>query len=185
MVQRAVFDRLIDVHRDYLRIATFFCIATGSTEGLDASPRGWPPGFLHVLDARRIIFAYWPGNNRIESMRNLEVDDRVGMLFVFPGLEIFMRINGRAITVNDPALLSQLQESNKIPKTAMLIQIEQVIMHCGKAINRAKLWEQSSRIDRSTVPPMGKIASALLEVPDSQAEQITSHYEQSVRNDLY
>jgi PPOX class probable FMN-dependent enzyme len=185
MVQKAVFDHLIDVHREYLQVATFFCLATGSDEGLDASPRGGPPGFLHVLNSKRIVFADWPGNNRIESIRNLEVDDRVGMLFIFPGLEIFMRINGRGKTVDDPDLLSLLKEGKKIPKTAMLISVDQVIMHCGKAINRSKFWEQSSLIDRSMVPPMGKIVSALLGVPASKADHITSHYEQSVRHDLY
>ena len=86
-IQKAVLDRLIDFHRDYLRVATFFCLATGSERGLDASPRGGPPGFVHALDDHHVAFADWPGNNRIESLRNLQDDDRVGMLFLFPGLE--------------------------------------------------------------------------------------------------
>ncbi len=185
MIQKAVFDNLVDVHLDYLRVATFFCIATGSPDGLDASPRGGPPGFVHVLDPHTIAFADWPGNNRIESMRNLELDDRVGMVFLFPGLEIFMRINGRARTVVDTPLLDELREGNKIPKTAMLIHVEQVIMHCGKAINRAKLWDPNSLVDRTAVPSIGKMLTALIEVSESQADHITSHYEHSVRNDLY
>jgi PPOX class probable FMN-dependent enzyme len=185
MIQKAVFDRLADVHKDYLKVATFFCIATGSPNGLDASPRGGPPGFVHVLDPHTIAFADWPGNNRIESMHNLELDDRVGMVFLFPGLEIFMRINGRATTVVDPLLLEALSEANKTPKTAMLIRVEQVIMHCGKAINRAKLWDPNSLVDRTTVPSIGKMLTTLMEVSESQADHITTHYEHSVRNDLY
>ncbi len=185
MIKKAIFDRLVDVHQDYLRVATFFCIATGSPNGLDASPRGGPPGFVHVLDLHTIAFADWPGNNRIESMHNLELDDRVGMVFLFPGLEIFMRINGRARTVAEPELLEELREGNKTPKTAMLIHVEQVIMHCGKAINRAKLWDPNSIVDRTTVPSIGRMLTTLIEVSESQADHITSHYEHSVRNDLY
>ncbi|MDT1853164.1 pyridoxamine 5'-phosphate oxidase family protein, partial [Acinetobacter baumannii] len=73
-----------------------FCLATSGDNGLDASPRGGPPGFVRVLDPHTVAFADWPGNNRIESMRNLAQDERVGMLFLFPGLDVFLRINGIA-----------------------------------------------------------------------------------------
>jgi predicted pyridoxine 5'-phosphate oxidase superfamily flavin-nucleotide-binding protein len=118
-------------------------------------------------------------------MHNLEQDDRVGMLFLFPGLELFLRINGRARTVVNPELLAELREANKTPKTAMLIHVEQVVMHCGKAINRAKLWDPNSVIDRSAVPSIGKMLTALLALSETQADHITSHYEHSVKNDLY
>lgn len=192
MIQKAVLDRLVDFHMDYLKVATFFCLATGSERGLDASPRGGPPGFVHVLDPHTVAFADWPGNNRIESMRNLKRDERLGMMFLFPGLEIFLRINGRGRVSTAEELLAQLREGARIPKTATVVQIDEVLLHCGKAINRAGLWKDSARLDRSTLPTVGhmmaslaKLGDASAEIGDAQVQQINAHYEHSVRNDLY
>lgn len=192
MIQKAVLDHLVDFHLEYLNAATFFCLATGSEDGLDASPRGGPAGFVHALDAHTVAFADWPGNNRIESLRNLERDSRLGMLFIFPGLEIFMRINGRGKVSSDPALLARLAEGGRLPKTATVVRIDQVLLHCGKAVNRAKLWRADSQLDRDALPTVGKIIaelgkrdSAQAPMDDAQIEQLNQHYDHSVRHDLY
>jgi len=190
-IRKSVLDRLIDFHCDYLKAATFFCLATGGERGLDASPRGGPPGFVHVLDAHHVAFADWPGNNRIESLRNLEQDDRVGMLFLFPGLDIFMRINGRARASIDPQLLDQLAEAGKAPKTALVVAIDEVLFHCGKAINRAGLWRVESQIDRHALPTPGQMVVAMNAAADGVAidgaavAQLDAHYAHAVRHDLY
>jgi PPOX class probable FMN-dependent enzyme len=192
MIKKAVLDHLVDFHEDYLKAATFFCLATGGEHGLDASPRGGHPGFVHVLDPHTVVFADWPGNNKIESMRNLEPDEQLGMLFIFPGLEIFLRINGRGRISTAPELLASLSEEGRAPKTATVVAIDEVIVHCGKAVNRAKLWAESSRIERGTLPSVGKMMSAFakmenaqIEFGDEQVEQINDHYDHAVRNDLY
>jgi PPOX class probable FMN-dependent enzyme len=190
-IRKAVLDRLIDFHRDYLRVATFFCLATGSERGLDASPRGGPPGFVHALDDHHVAFADWPGNNRIESLRNLERDERVGMLFLFPGLEIFMRINGRARATIDDALLTRLSENGKRPKTAIVVAIDEVLYHCGKAVNRAGLWRPERHLDRAALPTPGQMLEALTAAAQGRAAdaataaQLDAHYEHGVRHDLY
>ncbi|WP_407924902.1 MSMEG_1061 family FMN-dependent PPOX-type flavoprotein [Schauerella aestuarii] len=191
-IQKAVLNHLVGFHEAYLKAATFFCLATGSERGLDASPRGGPPGFVHVLDKHTVAYADWPGNNRIESLRNLESDDRLGMVFLFPGLEVFMRINGRGRISTDPVLLEQLKEGDRLPKTATVVVIDEVLMHCGKAINRSKLWQEDARIDRSTLPSIGKmmvelskLGDAQAQVDESQIEQIDAHYAQAVRTNLY
>lgn len=191
-IQKAVLDHLVAFHLDYLKVATFFCLATGSDRGFDASPRGGPPGFVHVLDNKAIVYADWPGNNRIESLRNLENDNRLGMLFLFPGLEIFMRINGRGRITTDPSLLATLKEGERTPKSATVVSIDEVLLHCGKAINRAKLWQEDSRIDRHAVPSVGQMLSELTRLGDAQSgmndeqmEQVNMHYQQAVRSDLY
>lgn len=185
MIQKAVTDRLLDFHVDYLRTATFFCFATGRTSGLDASPRGGQAGFVQVLDAKRIAFADWPGNNRIESMRNLEEDDRAALLFLFPGLEVFLRINGRAHSTVDPETLELLKEGRRIPKAGIVVDVEEVLFHCGKAINRARLWREDSKIDRQTLPSVGTILVALAEMRNADIAALDAHYDQSVRNELY
>lgn len=190
-IQKAVLDRLIDFHRDYLGAATFFCLATGSSRGLDASPRGGPPGFVHVLDDHHVAFADWPGNNRIESLRNLEQDDRVGMLFIYPGLDIFMRINGRARVRTTPELLDQLAEGGKRPKTAIVVAVDEVLFHCGKAINRAGLWKPEARLDRQALPTPGQMVTAMnaaangKEADRAEADQLDAHYDHAVKHDLY
>ncbi|SDF75196.1 MULTISPECIES: MSMEG_1061 family FMN-dependent PPOX-type flavoprotein [unclassified Duganella] len=192
MIQRAVMDRLLDFHQEYLKVATFFCLATGSDKGLDASPRGGPPGFVHVLDERTVAYADSPGNNRIESMRNLERDARMGMLFIFPGLELFMRINGRGRVSTDADLLARLSEGGKAPKTATVVDIDEVLLHCGKAVNRAKLWKAESQLDRASLPTVGQMIARFSKMADPKADmdatqvaQVNEHYTHAVRNDLY
>ncbi|PIF35678.1 hypothetical protein CLV01_5601 [Delftia sp. 60] len=192
-IQKAVRDRLSDFHEAYLRQASFFCLATAGESGLDASPRGGPPGFVQVLDERTVAFADWPGNNRIESLRNLQADDRLAMLFLFPGLDIFLRINGRGRISTDPHLLQELSEGRGTPKTATVVLVDEVLLHCGKAIHRSGLWSPSSQLDRTALPSVGQMMAALTQLADAtapamdaaQQEQANAHYAHAVRHDLY
>jgi PPOX class probable FMN-dependent enzyme len=185
MIQQHVRDHLVDVHEAYLKVATFFCLATASGNALDASPRGGPPGFVRVLDPRTVAFADWPGNNRIASLRNLRGDSRVGMLFLFPGFDAFLRINGHAAVGTDPALLERLAENGRVPKAATVVHVNEVLFHCGKAANRARLWDPASRIDPATVPSVGKVISALSDTGGATIEQLDAHYAHEVRHQLY
>jgi len=184
-IQKAVLDRLVDVHEDYLKVATFFCLATSGDKGLDASPRGGPPGFVRVLDPHTVAFADWPGNNRIESMRNLAQDERIGMLFLFPGLDVFLRINGNARVSAWPELLATLAENGKTPKTATVVRVNEVLFHCGKAGNRARLWETESLVDRDKVPTPGQMMARLTGISKEEGAQLDTHYAHAVRHDLY
>jgi PPOX class probable FMN-dependent enzyme len=184
-IQRAVLPHLIPFHEAYIAAATFFCLASGRQEGLDASPRGGPPGFVKVIDAHHVAFADWPGNNRIETLRNLVEDDRVAMLFLFPGLEVFLRINGRGRIATDNDLLASLSEGGKTPKAAIKVSVEQVLFHCGKAINRARLWRPEGQVDRTKLPSVGQMKLAVTGGSAAQAEIVDAHYHESVRRDLY
>ena len=184
-IQRAVLPHLIPFHQAYIAAATFFCLASGRREGLDASPRGGPPGFVKVIDAHHVVFADWPGNNRIETMRNLVEDDRLAMLFLFPGLEVFLRINGRGRISTDDNLLASLREGGKTPKTAIKVSVEQVLFHCGKVISRARLWRPEGQIDRAQLPSVGQMKVVLTGGSADEAEKVDAHYHESVRNDLY
>lgn len=185
MIVKGVLDHLLPCHLSYLKAATFFCLASGNAEGLDASPRGGAPGFVHALDHKTVAFADWPGNNRIASLTNLQSDDRIGMLFIFPGLEVFMRINGHAAISVHPELLLALAEGERVPKTAIVVKIDEVLFHCGKAINRAKLWQPESMLDRKDVPSLGEIKAAMTGEDSSTASAIDEWYYTAVRGDLY
>ncbi|AIT07698.1 pyridoxamine 5'-phosphate oxidase [Sphingomonas taxi] len=184
-IQRAVLPYLLPFHEAYVAAATFFCLASGCALGLDASPRGGPAGFVKVLDPHHVAFADWPGNNRIETMRNLVEDSRLAMLFLFPGLEVFLRINGQARISTDVDLLESLKEGQKAPKTAIVLAIDQVLFHCGKAINRARLWQPEARLDRKSLPSVGQMKVAMAGGSPADAEAVDTHYRNSVRNDLY
>lgn len=184
-IQRAVLPELISFHADYLARATFFCLATGRDTGLDASPRGGPPGFVKVLDPKTLVFADWPGNNRIESLRNLIHDDRMAMLFLFPGLDIFMRINGRGLITDNPDLCATLAEGAKAPKSAIIVTVDEVLFHCGKAVNRARLWDPAVRIERKSLPTPGQMLAAMTQQDAAAASAMDVHYDHAVRNDLY
>lgn len=184
-IQKSVLPELIGFHRQYLEKATFFCLATGRDQGLDASPRGGPPGFVKALDAKTVAFADWPGNNRIESMRNLQADGRMGMLFIFPGLDVFMRINGRGRVSDDAELRASLAEGPRIPKTAVVVSVDEVLFHCGKAANRARLWDPASLIDRRSLPTPGQMVAAMNNQDADAARTMDAHYDHAMRNDLY
>jgi PPOX class probable FMN-dependent enzyme len=184
-IQKAVLPELIGFHRDYLAKATFFCLATGREQGFDASPRGGPPGFVQAIDARTVAFADWPGNNRIESMRNLQEDARLGMLFLFPGLDVFMRINGRGRISTDAALRASLAEGAKVPKTVVVVTVDEVLFHCGKAVNRARLWDPAARLDRGSLPTPGQMLAAMSNQGAAEAAAMDTHYDHAVRHDLY
>jgi PPOX class probable FMN-dependent enzyme len=185
IIQKAVMPELNAFHAQYLAQATFFCLATGRDTGLDASPRGGPPGFVKVRDPKTVVFADWPGNNRIESMRNLVQDDRLGMLFLFPGLDVFMRINGHGRIADDGDLCKSLAEGSKIPKTAVVVTVDEVLFHCGKAVNRAKLWAPDSLIDRGVLPTPGQMLAAMTHQDAATALAIDAQYDHSMRNGLY
>ncbi|MBB6250224.1 MSMEG_1061 family FMN-dependent PPOX-type flavoprotein [Nitrospirillum iridis] len=184
-VQKAVMPELIDFHIQYLRKAVFFCLATGRDGGLDASPRGGPPGFVRTLDPKTVAFADWPGNNRIESMRNLQADDRLGMLFLFPGLDVFMRINGRGRLTQDATLRSDLAEGGKVPKVVVVVTVDEVLFHCGKALNRARLWDPATRLERGSLPTPGQMLAAMTRKTAAEGRAIDAHYDHAVRTDLY
>jgi len=189
-IRQGVLPYLADFHRAYLAQATFFCLATGDAGGLDASPRGGTPGFVRVLDAHTLAFADWPGNNRIASLRNLQHDERLAMLFLFPGLDAFLRINGRGRISTDTDLLQELREGAQVPKTATIVRVEEVLFHCGRAIHRAGLWRSESQVDRTRLPTVGEVMAGLARLqghsltPD-QAAQAGQQYAQAVRSGLY
>lgn len=185
MIVKGVLDHLLPFHLSYLKAATFFCLASGSADGLDASPRGGAAGFVHALDNKTVAFADWPGNNRIASLTNLQSDDRIGMLFLFPGLEIFMRINGHAAISTHPELLQALAEGARLPKTAIVIKIDEVLFHCGKAINRAKLWHSDSMLDRKSLPSPGEIVAAITGADSATAQAMNEGYYTAIRGKLY
>ena len=154
-------DRISSQYRKLIEAAPFCVIATSGPEGLDCSPRGDPPGFVHVLDEHTLLIPDRRGNNRIDSLRNLVRDPRISLLFLIPGVGETMRINGRAKISTDPKLTDSFAMNGKTPRCVLVVTVERAYFQCTKAIIRAKLWDEASKVDRKTLPTPGAILAEL------------------------
>jgi uncharacterized protein len=147
-----VLDALDQHCRRILALSPFCIVATQGANGADVSPRGDPAGFVRELDARTLLLPDRVGNNRLDGMRNLLVNPRIGMLFLVPGMNETLRINGTARITNDARLLALCAVNGRAPKVGLVISIEEAFLHCGKALVRSALWDASRHIDRATLP---------------------------------
>jgi PPOX class probable FMN-dependent enzyme len=154
-------DHITTQYRRLIEAAPFCVVATNGPEGLDCSPRGDPPGFVRVVDARTLLIPDRRGNNRIDSLRNLVRDPRISLLFLIPGVGETMRVNGRAKISTEPQLTESFAIDGKAPKCVLVVTVERAYFQCTKAIIRAKLWEEASKVDRKTLPTPGAILSEL------------------------
>jgi PPOX class probable FMN-dependent enzyme len=136
-----VIDRLDGHCRDFIGLAPFVLVATADVDGrCDVSPKGGAPGFVSVLDERRLAIPDAPGNRLVDSLRNIASNGRVGLLFLIPGLEETLRVNGRACLTRDPSLLERFAAETKPPKVAIGVEVEEAFLHCAKAFKRSALW---------------------------------------------
>ncbi|MGJ7524126.1 pyridoxamine 5'-phosphate oxidase family protein [Variovorax sp. GB1P17] len=141
----------------------FAVLATLGADGLDASPRGDPPGFVAVQDEKTLLLPERRGNNRIDSLRNIVADPRVALLFLIPGVGETLRVNGKARITTEPALMARFAMEGKLPQCVIEIKVETVFFQCARAIQRSKLWAPLPADAKREVPTPGAILSALTE----------------------
>lgn len=180
----------IDKHaRDFIERSPFLCIGTQSKDGTaDVSPRGDPRGFVKVLDPRRILIPDRPGNNRLDSLSNIVANPAVGLLFMIPGFDETLRINGRAKVSRDPALLEMGAVQGRLPKVAIVVEIEELFLHCAKAFRRGKLWDPSEHQNRKEMPSLLNIVHEQIEGAPAEAEEqrkMDDLIEDSYRKTMY
>lgn len=151
-------DRLGVHAQEFIRRSPFLCIGTQNLEGkADVSPRGDPAGFVKVLDGRTLVIPDRPGNNRLDTLSNIIANPVVGLLFIVPGFDDTLRVNGRATLSNDPKLLKLMSVADRIPKLAIVVKVDEVFMHCAKAFRRSHLWDPAHLQVRSEMPSLIKI----------------------------
>ncbi len=152
----------LDPHcRAFIASSPFMLLGTTAADGsCDVSPRGDAAGFVLAHDAQTLIVPERPGNRRADSLRNILQTGQVGLLFLIPGVEEFLRVNGRAQLVRDPALLQRLTAQGKVPLLAIVVQVEECFLHCAKAIKRSHLWEATSW---PTARPVASLAQMLMD----------------------
>jgi PPOX class probable FMN-dependent enzyme len=151
----------VDPHgRRFIALSPFAAIATvGPNGNVDVSPRGGGPGFIRVSeDGRRLLMPDRPGNNRLDTLRNIaEGSGEVGLMFMIPGVDDIYRVNGPAKLVVDGALAEGFEEFGKVPKTLLSIEVREAYLHCPKALMRADLWGDSHKIDRASLPTLSEM----------------------------
>ena len=134
-------DRLDGHCRDFIARAPFVLVATADADGnCDVSPKGGDPGFVQILDEQRLAIPDAPGNKLAFSLRNIVDTGRVGLLFLIPGIEETLRVNGRACVTRELALLERFAEQGKPPRVALGVEVEEAFLHCAKAFKRSALW---------------------------------------------
>lgn len=154
-------DHIHPLYRQMIEASPFVVVATIGPDGLDASPRGDPAGFVAVEDERTLLLPERRGNNRVDSLRNLVVDPRIALLFLIPGVGEMLRVNGRATISVDPALLARFAVGGKPPRCVTVVHVEHVYFQCARAVQRAGLWQPPSAEARARVPSPGRILDAL------------------------
>lgn len=158
LVKKKCVSRLDRRCRDFIALSPFLVLGTANAAGkADVSPRGDPPGFVKVLDDTTLLIPDRPGNNLLDSLSNIVANPEVGLLFVIPGFDETLRVNGRAEVVRDPALLAPLAVEAKAPKVAIRVSVREAYLHCAKSFRRARLWDPAARVPRATLPTLAKM----------------------------
>ena len=159
--ERAVKKQLpaLDVHcRQFIALSPFVVLGSqGADHALDASPRGGPPGFVKITEAGQVLVPDSPGNNRLDTLENIIHTGRIGMLFMIPGVDETLRVNGNAHLTTAGDLLRLCTSDLKPPKLVIQVDVTQAYLHCAKAFMRSQLWDASKKIDRGCLPTMGQM----------------------------
>lgn len=143
---------------NFIKKSSFLMLSTSNSEHkMDASPRGGSPGFVHVLNENTLLIPDAKGNNRIDSLINIVETGQVGMLFLIPGVDETLRVNGTAYLSTDANFLSVFSSEQNPPKTCIVITVKEVFLHCAKALMRSKLWSEESKLDRKELPTIGEM----------------------------
>ena len=149
----------LDAHAmRFVSLSPFVVLSSASAGGaMDASPRGGAPGFVKVVDAHTLLIADSPGNNRLDTLHNIIDTGQLGLLFLLPGVDESLRVNGTAVLSTAEPERTLCEDERRVPKLVIRVTVQAAYLHCAKALMRSALWDGSRHIDRSTLPSMGEM----------------------------
>lgn len=157
----------LDVHAQRFIALSPFCVLASAGLGgesggvwMDASPRGGPPGFVKSPDPHTLLMADAGGNNRIDTLTNLLADPRIGVLFMIPGVDETLRVNGTARLRDEPLYTDFFTAERQRPKLVIEVQVTEVFLHCSKALMRSRLWAADAQVDRKVLPTLNEMIHA-------------------------
>ena len=179
-------DRLDEHCQSMIAASPFMLLGTASAAGwCDVSPKGDAPGFVRVLDERTLAIPDRPGNKRLDSLRNIVENPRVGLLFLVPGKGETLRVNGRATIVRDRELLASLAHEGKEPVLAIVVEVEEAFAHCSKAFIRSHLWEPETWADTRALPSISRMVFDHARPAGLTLEEIEAQTAEAYRTKLY
>ena len=162
----------------FIALSPFVVLSTADAQGRqDASPRGGAPGFVKVVAAQRLLIPDAPGNHRLDSLSNIVASGRIGLLFLVPGVDETLRINGTARLCDDADSLASFAADKRV-RLVIEVGVEETYLHCAKALLRSKLWSDASRVERSVLPTLGQMISAQtgIDAPVETQAQMLARY---------
>lgn len=162
---------LLDAHaRTMVEKSPFLVMGTTGPRGTDCSPRGGAPGFVQVFDEKTLLLPDWPGNNRLDSLRNIVANPAVGLIFLFPGLGDILRVNGDARLSAHPDLLHRFAGADgKVPRSVIVITVGEVFVHCPRAIAFGDIWNPEKYVDRNSLPTLREVFETHVKMSSSKA----------------
>ncbi|MDF2618327.1 MAG: pyridoxamine 5-phosphate oxidase-related FMN-binding protein [Xanthobacteraceae bacterium] len=167
---------VLDPHcRSFIALSPLVMLASFGADGrADVTPRGDTPGFVQVEDAGALLLPDRPGNNRLDTLTNLLANPAIGLLFIIPGVDETLRVNGRAFIHDDADLLARFEVDERLPVTVLRIEVEEAYLHCAKAFMRSHAWDASSFVERARLPSMGEMLRDQLNLAtaETQAEML-------------
>ena len=169
----------------FIAKAPFLLMATSGKNGrCDVAPKGDPAGLVRVLDEKHLVIPDRPGNKRFDGLRNILENPHIGLIFLVPGRQETLRVNGRAWITQDEELLDTMLVQGKRPWFALGVEVEECFLHCAKALVRSQLWETESWPDLATVPTGAELLRACPKI-DQPLDEIAASLIDSVRTRLY
>jgi uncharacterized protein len=171
----------LDEHcQRFIALSPFVLLATADALGLpDCSPRGGAPGFVQVVSATLLRIPDAPGNRRLDSLENILANGQAGLLFLIPGVDETLRVNGRARLNDDPAVCASLHDGKRVPPLVVEIEVQEAYLHCAKAFMRSRLWQPEAQQSRACLAPTADILRAHtgIDTPVETPEQMRVRYE--------
>lgn len=159
--ERALAKQLTRLERHskrYIELSPFVAISTCGDDGrMDVSPRGERPGFVQSIDDHMLAIPDRPGNNRLDTLQNLMSNPAIGLLFMIPGVNEILRVNGTAEVRDDLDLMQRFMVNERLPLTVILVRVQEAYLHCAKALTRAQLWNEDAKVERNVLPSMSEM----------------------------
>lgn len=178
-VSDKVIDHLDELSQKFIAASSLAIISSSRPDGiLDVTPRGDPPGFVHVVNKNLIAIPDRPGNNRMDTFENVFQNQNVGIIFIILGHRDTLRVSGKGAVVQDSELAQATAINGRQPELTLLVNVERVLCHCPKAFVRGKVWQPDAWPDTSNVPTLAEMMVAHGDIADTLAE-----VEEVVKND--